>query len=187
MRHKTKRTNGTFRTLSYSGQKRSESWNHSHTRPHYAILPHSLWSTTRAHSTRSTAPGTRPYPSTQRMPIVVPQMNCFIAPKMSHLRESLVAPGKKSTALLGSRVKSSSSSKCQVAMIHSCDVEQPSVLEAKTDLPQKKGTPGRQNNLKPNACESNELLVIMRLEHLWRLLQQNLAKAPGSHPPPSLG
>ena len=56
---------------------------------------------------------------------------------------------KESTALLGSRVKSRSSSKCQVAVIHSCDVEQPSVLEAKIDVPQKKVTPGKQNNLKP--------------------------------------
>ena len=140
----------------------------------------------RAHSTRSTAPGTRPYPSTQRMPIVVPQMICLIAPKIGNLRESLVVPQGIDCAswVKGQVTKQFQVPSCRDSLLWCWAAVCP---RSQDRCPSKKSDTGQTEQLKTNACESNELSVTMRLDYLWRVLQQNLAKAPGSHPPPSLG
>lgn len=113
-------------------------------------------------------------------------LHCLIAPKIGNLRESLVAPQGIDCAswVKGQVTKQFQVPSCRDSLLWCWAAVCP---RSQDRCPSKKSDTGQTEQLKTNACESNELSVTMRLDYLWRVLQQNLAKAPGSHPPPSLG
>lgn len=112
-------------------------------------------------------------------------MTCLLALKIGNLRESLVAPQGIDCAswVKGQVTKQFQVPSCRDSLLWCWAAVCP---RSQDRCPSKKRDTGQTEQFKTNACESNELLVIMRLDYLWRLLQHNLAKAPGSHPPPSV-
>lgn len=112
-------------------------------------------------------------------------MTCLIAPKIGNLLESLVAPQGIDCAswVKGQVTKQFQVPSCRDSLLWCWAAVGP---RSQDRCPSKKRDTGQTEQLKTdaNASESNELSVIMRLDYLW---QENLAKAPGSHPPPSVG